>query len=392
MILFKAIWYFIQIYFGIHLIFPVLLFLHAKLRGTDRLENKQPVDENNPDYGIIITAYQQLHQIPDVVASVLSSNYNNYMIYVVADNCDISELNIQNDKVLVLRPPTVLGANVRSHFYAIYNFVRAHSHIVIVDSDNIVDSNFLTVVNRYIKAGFNAVQGVRAAKNTNTVLARLDAARDIYYHYYDGKLLYTAGSSATLAGSGMAFSLKLFKDCLENRDVTGAGFDKVLQHAILSKNERIAFAEEAIVWDEKTAQSDQLVNQRARWINTWFRYFSKGFGLIWHGLVGFDLNKFLFGIVLIRPPLFILLIASFVLLVLNVFFVPVQGLLWFFGLLFFIFGFMLSLWLNHTDPKIYKALISIPSFIFYQLKSLLLVRKANKVSVATKHSTQEDRK
>jgi hypothetical protein len=47
--------------------------------------------------------------------------------------------------------------------------------------------------------GFAAVQGERKAKNLDTTYACLDAARDIYYHFYDGKLLFHIGSSATLA-------------------------------------------------------------------------------------------------------------------------------------------------------------------------------------------------
>lgn len=381
------IWVLFQCFIGFQLIFPFLLFVFSKLKGTPRLASKSPV---LPDYGIIVTAYEQTHQLPDVVNSLLDLDYDNYLIYIVADNCDISNLHFASEKVILLRPETVLAGNVRSHFYAIHNFRRAHTHLTIIDSDNIVQKDYLTQLNPYFAAGFTAVQGVREAKNLDSMFARLDAARDIYYHFYDGKMLFAAGSSATLAGSGMAFTTELFRSSLEHLDISGAGFDKVLQHQILSKGERIAFSEKAIVFDEKTTDSGQLVNQRARWINTWFKYFSLGFGLVGKGISRFDWNQFLFGLVLLRPPLFIFLILACFFLVANILLSPFIALLWLVGIGTFVLGFLLALLLSDTDPLIYKSLKGIPRFISLQIVSLMKAKRANKISVATKRQVRQE--
>ena len=158
-----------------------------------------------------------------------------------------------------------------------------------------------------------------------------------------------------------------------------------MQSAIVGLDQRIAFAEKAIVYDEKTSNTDQLVNQRSRWINTWFKYFTLGFGLIIKGLKNSSWNQFLFGLVLLRPPLFIFLLLSLVFLAINLFISPMYALIWFLGLLIFVVGFLLALIKSNTDRRIYKSLINIPKFIFFQVQSLLKVRNANKRSVATKH-------
>ena len=385
MIVLLIVWMFVQTAIGFHLIFPVLLIAFKTLRGKERVVMSSP---ELPDYAVIVTAYEQTDQLPDVVTSLLAMDYPVFTVYVVADNCDISNLHFNSDKVVLLRPEKVLAGNVRSHFYAIRNFVKAHSHLTIIDSDNLVESNYLSELNTYFSNGYEAVQGVRSAKNLETMYARLDAARDIYYHYYDGKMLYGAGSSATLAGSGMAFSVKLYTDCLEHLDVQGAGFDKVLQHAIVSRGVRIAFAENAVVYDEKTSGSEQLVNQRARWINTWFKYFSLGFGLVGKGIVNMDWNRFLFGLVLLRPPLFIFLILSALFMLANIVIMPAMALAWFVGLLVFVMGFFIPLLKSDTDPRIFSSLKGIPAFIFYQVVSLLKAKRANKISVATKHNVK----
>jgi cellulose synthase/poly-beta-1,6-N-acetylglucosamine synthase-like glycosyltransferase len=191
----------------------------------------------------------------------------------------------------------------------------------------------------------------------------------------------------------MAFTVGLYRDCLERNDVSGAGFDKVLQYAIVQRNLRIAYAPGAIVYDEKTAASDQLVNQRARWINTWFKYSVFGWRLLLKGMSRGSKNQFLFGIMLLRPPLFIFLILSGFFLFINIVFLNAVALWWLGAFLLFIGSFFIALSASHADKKIYDSLFNIPKFMWLQVQSLLKARGANKRSVATKHQghdTTED--
>ena len=379
----NIVWIIFQLLIGYNLVFPFLLFIIYLFKSKEKINVDSSIVE--ADYAIIVTAYEQTHTLPPVIDSLLKLKYSNYLIYIVADKCDVSNLKFDDDRVIVLRPEETLGSNTRSHFYAIHRFKRNHERLTIIDSDNLVETDYLSKLNPYFDAGFEAVQGERKAKNLDTTVACVDAARDVYYHYFDGKILFAVGSSATLAGSGMAFTVELYRKCLEHLDITGAGFDKVLQKEILSRKYRIAFTKEAIVYDEKTSRSDQLVKQRSRWINTWFRYFTFGFQLIAKGVINFNWNQFLFGFILLRPPLFIFLILSFLLMITNVFFDPFVAFIWLIGFILFAGGFFIALLNSNTDRRIYRSLGGIPTFIFYQVLSLLKVRKANKHSVATQH-------
>lgn len=384
MIVANVIWTIFQLLVGFYLVWPTILSVIWKLKRRNIFLRPAGTSQDL-DFAIIVTAYEQTHTLPAVVASILQLNYSNYHVYVVADKCDITELHFDSPKVSLLRPPVTLASNTKSHFYAIERFIRPHTHLTIIDSDNLVHPRYLDELVHIIEQGFHAVQGVREAKNLDTTYACLDAARDIYYHHYDGKLLFEAGSSATLAGSGMAFSVQLYKDCLQNNHVEGAGFDKVLQAAIVGKDLRIAFSESAIVYDEKTSRSDQLVQQRSRWIYTWFRYSSLGFSLLSKGIKNASVNQLLFGITLLRPPLFIFILLSAFCMLINLLISPVSSLIWLLAFLAFVYGFYTALAKPATDRRIYKSLKNIPNFMYYQLRSLLKVRKANKISVATRH-------
>lgn len=375
-------WVLLQIVIGFHLIFPLLLFCYSKLKVT----KKQPalLFKQNIDFAVIITAYEETVNLPDVVNAILEQPYQNFTIYLVADKCDTSSLKFDDERVNVLLSPVVIGSNTGSHAYAVSKFKKRHDVVTIIDSDNIIDPNYLLEIKKSFDAGFIAVQGLRAPKNLDTSYACLDAARDIYYHFYDGEILFKSGSSATLAGSAMAFESELYMGFLRNYKVSGAGFDKVLQAYIVGQDLRIAFNKKAILFDQKTTHSDQLVKQRSRWINTWFKYFKLGFVLVAKGITNFSANQFIFGMVLLRPPLFIFLILAVFATTINL----ILGLnywIWLIGFVCFVVGFAISLNASNTDKRIYASLINIPKFIFFQVLSLSKVRVANKVSIATKH-------
>ncbi len=388
-IILMNLWIVLQVLIGYNLVLPLILYVLHLISGQYKFRNTT-VRNDEADYAIIVTAYEQTYMLKVVTDSILKLKYSNYLVYIVADKCDISNLKFEDKRIIVLRPEETLGSNTRSHFYAINRFQRNHERLTIIDSDNLVDPQYLTELNKLFDEGFAAVQGLRKAKNMDTTVACLDAARDMYYHFYDGEALFDLGSSATLAGSGMAFTTELYKECLEKLDITGAGFDKVLQNEIVGRGYRIAFTNKAVVYDEKTSNSDQLVKQRARWINTWFRYFKFGFSIMGSGIVKFSWNRFLFGIILLRPPLFIFLLLSMMFAAANLFISMTAVMIWAGAFLCFVVGFVLALVHSKPDPKVWASLVGIPKFIFYQVLSLMKIRKANKISVATTHYHAQD--
>ncbi len=382
------VWIIFQAMVGLILVFPLVSYGWFLLVGKSSRPVGKPIEE--PDYGIIVTAYQYAGNLHNTIQSLLKLDYPNYIIYVVADNCADAEIFPPHEKLVILRPDPVLANQLKSHFLAIRSFKRPHNIVTIIDSDNLVHPAYLSELNKWFSKGYQAVQGVRKAKNTNTEYASIDAINELYYLFYDRKILFNIGSSCMLSGSGMAFTTTLYQQCLGGRDASGAGFDKILQKEILVRRNRIAFAEGAIVYDEKTASAEQLVKQRARWINTWFRFVKFGYIVTWHGIKNLNLNQFLFGFIMQRPPLFLLLILSMLIAIINLFINPLYTLVWAGLLGLFTLGFFIALANSETDKKLYASLKHIPKFIFLQVKSLLKAKRANQLSVSTEHSYHKE--
>ena len=379
----RFLWSMIQVLVGYNLIMPFLLVILYCLK---RKKSIPSVSGQSADYAVILTVYRYTDTLPAAVDSLLQLNYPNFLIYLVADNCHGADIHFEDERVIVLKPEEILANNVRSHFYAIDRFKRNHSRLAIVDSDNLVDSELLNELNKYFEQGYQAVQGLRKPKNLDSTLACLDAARDIYYHFYDGKVLFGAGSSATLSGSGMAFTTSLYNDCLADYDMSGAGFDKVLQGEIVNRDQRIAFAENAVLYDAKTSKSSELVNQRSRWIGTWFRYSSMGYKLVVKGIFRGSWNQFVFGLILLRPPLFIFLLASGLLMSINFILDSNYVWIWASGFLLFMAAFAIALLTSNTDKRIYRSLINIPRFMLLQVVALFRFLLNRSTSVSTRHS------
>ena len=127
----KLIWVSVQLLIGYNLVLPIMIFIVYIFRSSRKLQKKV---NGNADYAIIVTAYEQTHTLGPVVASLLKLNYPNYLIYIVADKCDISSLNFNSEKVVLLRPEETLSSNTRSHFYAIDRFLRQHDRLTIIES------------------------------------------------------------------------------------------------------------------------------------------------------------------------------------------------------------------------------------------------------------------
>src|SRR3982751_6585595 len=104
-----TIWVLLQIIAGYNLVLPFILFCLYKIKNTSKKKIAgDAAIKPEADYGIIVTAYEQTHTLPAVVASLLKMDYSNYLIYIVADKCDVSNLHFSDKRVIVLRPGTPL--------------------------------------------------------------------------------------------------------------------------------------------------------------------------------------------------------------------------------------------------------------------------------------------
>jgi cellulose synthase/poly-beta-1,6-N-acetylglucosamine synthase-like glycosyltransferase len=366
----------VAIYFALPILFFLLHFIAPKRKSSNKT-NKET------DFAAIITAHQDTRFIAPLVDSFLKQHYANFIVYVVADDCDISSLHFNDPRIRILKPEPAFHAKIQSIKYAVTHFSREHDALIIFDSDNLVHPNYLKNLNNYFQSGFRVVQTHMLSKNTDSVYARLDSIGHIYNTFVERKAKMEWGLSSAILGLGIAIELPLYKEIFY-KDALG-GFDKKLQIQLVQKVKQIAFAEDCIVYDEKVEDGDTLEKQRTRWIYTYFKYFNDSLQLFLKGISRFSMSQILMGLMMMRPPLFITVAAALVLTFVSLFIKPMLGIAWIILLFLFVLNFILIIATQSRQKGMMEALWHIPKMVVRQVKSLLKIKSAQKNFLKTEH-------
>jgi cellulose synthase/poly-beta-1,6-N-acetylglucosamine synthase-like glycosyltransferase len=372
------------LYFLIPPTFSLLYFLRKLFRIKDAAEKFPFLTDKNFEFGIIITAHEQTEFITPLVDSILKQQYNNYHVYIVADACDTSSLRFMDSRITILKPITPLNSKIKSIDFALGHFKGNHDAMIIFDSDNLIHPGFLETMNNYFRKGFRAVQADFRAKNTDTVYARMDAIGDAFNFFVEREMRMELGLSAAIWGSGIAIDLSLYKEVIYNNFL--GGFDKKLQAHLIQRLPMIAFAKEAILYDEKISSGKSLENQRTRWINAQFKYLRMGFSLFMKGLLKGNFNQAYFAFITIRPPMFMLILLAFVFTVVNFFIDYRLSLVWLSIMVLFVISFVTIILIRDKERKLIGTLLMLPVFMARQAFAFLKIGRANKSFLKTRHS------
>ena len=364
---------------GILAFFLVLPFLTtvAGLFTKDKTSpNRQQM--KNYDYANIITAYGNVDIAKSLVQSLIAQTHTNHHIYLVADNCDISNWQVSHEKLTVLSPKQALNLKVKSIIYATERFVRPHDFTVIWDADNLAHPYFLEYINARANEGYKAIQGQRTAKNLDNKMAAADSLGEFYKNYIERFLPPRLGSSTVISGSGMAVEQSLYSSYLNSKEIQEGQHlwkkmmqeDKILQNHIIRKGEQIIYEKEAVCYDEKVTNAKQVETQRSRWLFSYFQNLPNSTGFVLRGLLTANWNMFFFGLITVAPPLFIMVGLSGVIFLLGLFLnIKISALMAVSGLVF-VGNIFWTLYLSNAPRAVYDSLLAIPTFVFKQFTAL----------------------
>ncbi len=380
------LFYVVNIILAIYFLLPVFLFLiHLVLpSSTKLLEKRYPKRTGKEfDFAAIITAHQDVKLIPPLVDSFLKQNYKNFIVYIIADDCDISNLYYDDERIKIIKPEIPFHAKIKSIHFAVKKFERKHDALIIFDSDNLVHPRYLLTLNSYFQRGFRAVQTHMLSKNIDSTYAKLDSVGHIYHTFLERQIKMDLGLTSAILGLGIAIDLDLYNEIMYSNQL--GGFDKKLQVQLAKKLPTIGFAEDAVVYDEKVDDGEALEKQRTRWIFTYFTYFNDSLKLFVDGILKLHTGRLLLGFNMLKPPLFLTLALALLITIISFFVMPVVGFSWVIILFLFAINFVLIIITQSKQKGMVKALVHTPKMILRQCASLLKIKKANKNFLKTEH-------
>ena len=216
----------------------------------------------NRRFIVLIPSYRQDEVIEQTVLSILSQAYPQRMfdVTVISDHqSEMTNMRLAQYPITLLTPDFEESSKAKSLQYAILNLpeFKIYDTVVILDADNIVDSEFLTNINdAYEAAATKAIQAHCISKNRDTAAARMDAIFEEINNNIFRKGHINIGLSASLAGSGVAYDFNWFKENVMKAKTSGE--DKELEALLLRQDFYIDYFENIYVYGEKKRTTAKL--------------------------------------------------------------------------------------------------------------------------------------
>ncbi len=343
----------------------------------------------NRKFLVLIPAYKEDVVIVNVAQDALNQDYPKELfdVYVIADQLKQETI----DKIKALSVNVVeVSFKISTKAKSINEGLRAagegYDAVVILDADNLMDSNFLTRSNELMNNGASAIQGHRIAKNMDANFSVLDAISEEINNSVFRKGHVALGLSSALIGSGMALEYKLYHKIMAQADTFAE--DKELEFKLILNKQPIEYLDDVHIYDEKVSKPEVFVNQRSRWLAFQLIYAKRFF---FDAFVELFLRKNFdfFDKVMqqMLPPRIILLGLTFI--------IAIASLIFNSGVLFYawiiqaaacILGIILAIPRQFYNMNTLKAVFSLPYGFILMLRSLFRYEDAKKSFEPTPHT------
>ena len=216
---------------------------------------------------VLYPAYNEDRVIVPSVRTFLGQYYpyHAFHVAVISDhmkpetNQALSELPIT-----LLQPVFKKSSKAKAMQYAMDQIKENYDYIIIMDADNVVNSDFLQKLNDSCAHGYRAIQCHRCAKNKDNDIAVLDGVSEEINNTIFRKAHNRIGLSSALIGSGMCFDFHWFKENVYK--LSTAGEDRELEALLLKDSIFIKYEPSIHVYDEKVSNKDNFQKQRLRWM------------------------------------------------------------------------------------------------------------------------------
>ena len=236
-----------------------------------KFKEKPMITDKKHRFIIALPANNEESVIGNLIKSLQMQDYDKslYDIYVIADNCTDGTANVarENGEIVYER----FDADKKTKGYALNWFLDKmkdkkddYDALLVFDADNVVDKNFLNVMNKKLCQGEVLVQGYRDIKNpTDTWVS---GGYAIFY-WTMNRLYHLARYNMGLSPliNGTAFMVKW--DILIDEGWNTKTLTEDIEFALIniSKGVKLGWAKDAIVYDEQPLTFKQSWKQRERW-------------------------------------------------------------------------------------------------------------------------------
>ena len=254
-----AVTFIYALYFTITGFIGILMKSKVKFEKTDKRNF----------FAIVIAARNESKVIGNLLDSLNNLDYpkDRYRVYVVPNNCtdNTKEVSIEHGASIVdCKVKTKTKGEVLKYTFGQLKKNKEIDAYIIFDADNVVHKDFLTKMNECLESGYNVAEGYRDAKNPSDNW--LSGSYTIFYLFQNvffNRARMSFNASSSINGTGFMIRKSLIdKNGFETVSLTE---DVEFTGQCALNNEKIAFVEDAITYDEYPNEFCVSWKQRKRW-------------------------------------------------------------------------------------------------------------------------------
>lgn len=347
---------------------------------------------------VLYPAYNEDRVIINSVKTFVSQYYpyENFHLAVISDHMQ-PETNEQLAQlpITLLQPVFEKSSKAKALQYAISYFeemkgkmtgnktVGDFDFVVILDADNVVNSDFLDRLNSECAKGYKAIQCHRCAKNSNNDIAVLDGVSEEINNTIFRKAHNRIGLSSALIGSGMCFDYKWFKDNVFK--LTTAGEDRELEALLLKQGIYIHYEPDIPVFDEKVSNKDNFQKQRLRWMTAQIQSLLNLLPYIPKAILTGNIDYIDKTIQQALIPRSMLIVITFMMALLITLVSREWCLKWWLLFLFICLSLYVSTPKQLRSQSVYGKLASLPLLVWKMILNLLKIDRKNTDFIHTTH-------
>lgn len=265
--------------FAIMMYYFILAFFGLKRKKEKK--NYTPTKK----FAMIVAAHNEEVVIGRLIESMLHQDYPRELfdIFVIADNCtDNTAKEARKHGVYVYerfnKDDKGKGYALEWMFDKIFKMQKKYDAVAIFDADNLVSKNWCKEINSKMLEGYKVVQGYIDSKNPND--SWIAASYSIAF-WTQNRMYQLAranvGLSNQIGGTGFAIDIDMLKEL--GWGATCLTEDLEFSCKLILNGEKVGWAHDAIIYDEKPLTLKQSWVQRRRWMQGFTdvatRYFFK---------------------------------------------------------------------------------------------------------------------
>lgn len=247
-------------------------FLGISMFGWIKRKNRETPAEPRKKFAVVIAAHNEELVISHIIDSLFKQNYPRELfdVFVIADNCSDKTARIAQDHgaMVHIRDDNTKrgkGYALEWMFERIFRMNSRYDAVAVFDADNLVSTNFLWEMNIQLCKGHKVVQGFIDSKNPfdSWITCSYSIAFWLSNRIFQLPRYYLK-LSCGLCGTGFCIDTSVLNELKWGATCLTEDLEYTMKLAL--NGIKIAWAHDAIVYDEKPITLRQSWRQRKRWM------------------------------------------------------------------------------------------------------------------------------